>query len=107
MAESSIVEFEERLIIHAPANVVERMLVDAPALPQWRTCMRENVETSDPIMRPGTTVTFVTTQYGLHFDYIQIVPSTFRDRRWRTGPPRVCSSSTPRTSGSRITGAPG
>ena len=44
MAESSIVEFEERLIIHAPANVVERMLVDAPALPQWRTCMRENVE---------------------------------------------------------------
>lgn len=73
LAESSIVEFEERLIIHVPANVVERMLVDAPALPQWRTCMRENVETSDPIMKPGTTVSFATTQYGLNFDYIQIV----------------------------------
>lgn len=73
MAESSIVEFEEHLIIHVPANVVERMLVDAPALPQWRTCMRENVEISDPVMKPGTTVSFATTQYGLTFEYIQIV----------------------------------
>lgn len=73
MAESSIVEFNEHLLIHAPANVVERMLVDAPALPQWRTCVRESVETSDPIMQPGTTLSFVTTQYGLNFDYVQIV----------------------------------
>lgn len=73
MVESSIVELEDRLIIHAPAKMVERMLVDAPALPQWRTCVREDVETSEPLMRPGTSLHFSTTQYGLTFEYIQIV----------------------------------
>lgn len=81
MRNSGIIEFEERFGIHAPVNAVERLLTDALAMPQWRAGMRRNWEASTAVMQPGTTLHFVTRQFGANFEYIQIVSQYLPGRR--------------------------
>ena len=73
MKDPDVVESDERFVIHAPAEVVERLLTDASAGPQWRTCMQRGCEASHPVMLPGTTLHFVVRCFGLSSAYTQIV----------------------------------
>lgn len=73
MKDPDVVESDERFVIHAPVEAVERMLTDASAGPRWRTCMQLGVEASSPVLRPGTTLEFVVRCYGLSSAYTQIV----------------------------------
>ena len=73
MSDPDTVESDERFVIRAPIDAVERMLIDASARPQWRACMQQGFETSSPTMLPGTTLNFVIQRLGFRSAYTQIV----------------------------------